>query len=77
MNNKRLLLIILSLFPSISMASAQAENWLDLTNHWVGFSALAIFIIAYMFVMAEEFIHLRKSKPVVLAAGIIWALIAY
>ncbi|VAW60513.1 Na+/H+ antiporter NhaD type, partial [hydrothermal vent metagenome] len=42
-----------------------------------GFSALAIFIIAYMFVMAEEFIHLRKSKPVVLAAGIIWALIAY
>jgi len=27
--------------------------------------------------MAEEFIHLRKSKPVVLAAGIIWAMIAY
>ncbi len=27
--------------------------------------------------MAEEFIHLRKSKPVVLAAGVIWALIAY
>lgn len=26
--------------------------------------------------MAEEFTHLRKSKPVVLAAGIIWALIA-
>ncbi|MBF0399500.1 MAG: sodium:proton antiporter NhaD [Magnetococcales bacterium] len=27
--------------------------------------------------MAEEFTHLRKSKPVLLAAGIIWALIAY
>jgi NhaD family Na+/H+ antiporter len=27
--------------------------------------------------MAEEFIHLRKSKPVVLAAGMIWALIAW
>jgi NhaD family Na+/H+ antiporter len=26
--------------------------------------------------MAEEFTHLRKSKPVILAAGIIWALIA-
>ncbi|VAW65973.1 Na+/H+ antiporter NhaD type, partial [hydrothermal vent metagenome] len=82
MNIKRLLLtlsgLILSGFwPSISFASSQAENWLDLTSHWVGFSALAIFIIAYIFVMAEEFIHLRKSKPVVLAAGIIWALIAY
>ena len=27
--------------------------------------------------MAEEFTHLRKSKPVVLAAGLIWVLIAY
>lgn len=25
--------------------------------------------------MAEEFTHLRKSKPVMLAAGIIWAMI--
>ncbi len=78
MNNKLLFFIIFSFFPSISIASSsQAENWLDLTGHWVGFIALAIFIIAYIFVMAEEFTHLRKSKPVVLAAGIIWALIAY
>jgi len=59
------------------MASAQAEHWINLTEHWVGFAALAIFIVAYALVMAEEFIHLRKSKPVVLAAGVIWALIAY
>ena len=26
--------------------------------------------------MAEEFTHLRKSKPVILAAGVIWAMIA-
>jgi len=56
---------------------AKATNWLDLTNHWVGFTALAIFIIAYALVIAEEHIHLRKSKPVILASGIIWALIAY
>ena len=68
---------LLLLIPSISMASGQSENWLDLTEHWVGFTALAIFIAAYALVMAEEFIHLRKSKPVVLAAGVIWALIAY
>ncbi len=71
------LIFFLSLIPSLSFASTQSENWLDLTNHWVGFTALAIFIISYIFVMAEEFIHLRKSKPVVLAAGVIWALIAY
>lgn len=71
------LLFLLSLFPSISLASTTTGSWIDLTQHWVGFSALAIFFAAYATVMAEEFIHLRKSKPVVLAAGIIWALIAF
>jgi Na+/H+ antiporter NhaD/arsenite permease-like protein len=49
---------------------------LDLTPHWVGITSLALFILAYALVIAEEYTHLRKSKPVVLAAGIIWALIA-
>ena len=52
------------------------EHSLDLTYHWAGFSALVVFVIAYAFVMAEEFTHLRKSKPVVLAAGLIWGMIA-
>ncbi|WP_456374744.1 sodium:proton antiporter NhaD [Thiolapillus sp.] len=55
---------------------AAGEPHIDLTDHWVGFASLAIFFIAYLLVMAEEFTHLRKSKPVMLAAGIIWALIA-
>lgn len=62
--------------PSVASAETHA-NRLDLTTHWVGITALALFFIAYLIVMAEEFIHLRKSKPVVLAAGIIWALIAW
>ena len=33
-------------------------------------------MIAYAIVMAEEFIHLRKSKPVILAAGLIWLIVA-
>jgi NhaD family Na+/H+ antiporter len=33
--------------------------------------------LAYSLVITEEFTHLRKSKPVILAAGIIWGLIAY
>ena len=52
------------------------ENSINLTMHWAGFTALAIFVTSYAFVMAEEFTHLRKSKPVVLAAGLIWAIIA-
>lgn len=62
------------LSPAIGLAS---DNQLDLTSHWVGIAALVLFFIAYLVVMAEEFIHLRKSKPVVLAAGIIWVLIAW
>jgi len=77
-NTKNIFLAALLFFiPSVSMASSESQYWLDLTNHWVGFTSLAIFIGAYAIVMAEEFIHLRKSKPVVLAAGVIWGLIAY
>jgi len=48
----------------------------DLTTHWTGLAALFLFVLAYLLVIAEEFTHLRKSKPVVLAAGLIWALLA-
>ena len=48
---------------------------LDLTTHWAGITAVAIFVLAYGLVVLEEPLHLRKSKPVMLAAGLIWALI--
>ena len=48
---------------------------LDLTNHWAGYLSLIIFIAAYGFVVFEEVTRMRKSKPVMLAAGLIWALI--
>ena len=44
-------------------------------NLW-GFVAIIVFVVAYAAVMAEEFVHLRKSKPVILAAGAIWVLLA-
>jgi Na+/H+ antiporter NhaD/arsenite permease-like protein len=50
---------------------------LDLTNHWVGFASLGIFAAAYALVISEEAIHLRKSKPVVIAAGLMWTIIAF
>ena len=69
-------LLLLATLPGTAVASASGGETLDLTGHWVGFAGLAIFVFAYALVMAEEFTHLRKSKPVILAAGIIWALIA-
>jgi len=62
--------------PSIVFASDGAQI-LDLTGHWVGITALVLFVFAYLLVMSEEFTHLRKSKPVMLAAGIIWGLIGW
>lgn len=59
------------------MAAEQTAEYLDLTRHWVGYFSIALFLFAYLLVMAEEFTHLRKSKPVILAAGIIWGIIGW
>ena len=61
----------------ILLAPAPAAAASHLTAHPVGLAALAIFGLAYLLVMLEEFTRLRKSKPVILAAGIIWAMIAW
>ncbi|HHH48705.1 MAG TPA: sodium:proton antiporter [Gammaproteobacteria bacterium] len=62
--------------PGLAWATGSDLQRLDLTRHWVGYAALGIFAVAYALVMAEEFTQLRKSKPVILAAGVIWAMIA-
>ena len=69
-------LLALLFMPLMAFASTEAER-LDLTNSWVGITSLLLFFAAYLAVMVEEFTQLRKSKPVMLAAGIIWALIAW
>ena len=48
---------------------------LDLTRSWFGYLSLAIFVAAYILVVFEETTKMRKSKPVLMAAGLIWALI--
>jgi len=48
----------------------------DLTGTIYGVIALVLFIVAYSLVIMEEKLHLRKSKPVIFAAGIIWVLVA-
>jgi Na+/H+ antiporter NhaD/arsenite permease-like protein len=50
---------------------------MELLNHPITIISLLIFVIAYGFVVTEEITHLRKSKPVLFAAGIIWAMVAW
>ncbi|GIU36462.1 sodium:proton antiporter NhaD [Shewanella hafniensis] len=50
---------------------------LNLTAASVGYVAVCVFVLAYVLVMAEETLHLRKSKPVLVAAGIIWGMIGF
>ena len=50
---------------------------INLTTHFVGYASLSIFVIAYLIVMIEEFTHLRKSKPVIISAALIWGFIAF
>ena len=71
------LMLVLIFLPALVLADpTSASEKLNLTHHWVGFSAIAIFIIAYIFAMTEEITELNKSKPMVFAASVIWMLIA-
>lgn len=69
----RILALAGLILPSVAFASGETLHAIDTG---LGILALVIFVIAYLFVMAEEFIHLRKSKPVILAAGLIWVIFA-
>ncbi len=73
---KYITFIALTFFPSLVQASASTSDKIDLTNHFVGYFAVALFVVALFLIIIEEHIHLRKSKPVMLAAGLIWAAIA-
>jgi len=67
---------LVSLLPGFALASGEGGS-LEFTGHWVGFVSLVIFVLAYLLVIGEEALHLRKSKPVIVAAGVIWALVAF
>ena len=62
--------------PSANSADNKLLN-LDITDSFPAILALIVFVLAYILVMAEEYTHLRKSKPVIIAAGFIWAVVAY
>jgi len=65
--------------PVLSWASGGEvvhSELVDLTKTVYGYLGVGLFVAAYILVPLENTIHLRKSKPVLLAAGIIWVLVA-
>ncbi len=75
-NVKSLLTVLFSLAALPALASEGGGAVRDLTGSGLAVLALALFVGAYALVILEEKLHLRKSKPVLLAAGIIWILVA-
>lgn len=68
-----LLLLPLTAFAETGGAAA---NIPELSASFYGYLSIAIFILAYSLVPLENNIHLLKSKPVLVAAGLIWVLVA-
>lgn len=79
-----ILCLIISCFALLPLEAVSAEaiagsadmSNADFTNHWAGWLAIGLFVLAYTFVILEENLHLRKSKPVMVVAGLIWAIVA-
>lgn len=78
---KKLITILLLLaVPALGVAEQSAQPLqssfhLDLTGHWVGYLCLGVMVAAYVAAMLEEATALRKSKPMLLAATLIWFMI--
>ncbi len=78
LSNRLRLGTLASLGLSLPALAGTAETTnLDLTTSPIGLLALTLFVIAYAFVVLEEKLHLRKSKPMMIGAALIWAVIAW
>ncbi len=75
-----LLAIGLFLVPGLALAETfepTTEPFLPLLSHPASYLAIVIFVVSYVFVLMEEKTSFRKSKPVMIAAALIWALVSY
>jgi len=62
-------------FASTDSGGESGNHNLNITYHPLAMLCLGIFVLSYIFVLLEEKTHLRKSKPVLLGAGLIWVTI--
>jgi len=72
----RLIGVMALILSTGTVNAAEMGHQLDLTNTPWGWIAVGLFVLAYVVVIFEEGLHLRKSKPVIVAAGVIWLLVA-
>ena len=80
----RLLLpITLFFFPCLALAQELtdaadgAETTASMLSHPASYLAIVVFVLSYLFVLLEEKTSFRKSKPVMIAAALIWGLVSY
>jgi len=62
--------------PVCAAASDGNDESLNLATSVFGIIAVGLFVAAYVVVICEERLHLRKSKPVMVAGSVIWILVA-
>ncbi len=74
-NLQAILAFLILILPFSLVMASDGSTTVDLTSSTYGIIAIIVFIIAYSLVIGEEFLDLRKSKPVLIAAGIIWILV--
>jgi len=72
------ILFAILLIPEVGWAAGghDVSGPINFTHTVFGYLAVALFVLGYGLVPMENKIHLRKSKPVILAAGLIWVLVA-
>jgi len=66
-----------ALLASAPVWAAHLDAGVPATLGLAAWLAMGVFLVAMAAIMAEELIGMRKSKPILLAAGLIWAIIAY
>jgi Na+/H+ antiporter NhaD/arsenite permease-like protein len=74
----RFILMFILLSPVAVWASEGSAGVavVDFTASAYGYIGVLLFILSYTLVTMENKLHLRKSKPVLVAAGLIWILVA-
>ena len=76
-NLLKFLTLVSLLLPTLAFAGdasdiLSAPKPLSITNHFVGYLAIAVTVLAYIAAMSEEVIALRKSKPMVMGSALVW-----
>ena len=74
MNLNLLFFVVCLFFPCLSFAeeTKAVTTQINLTHHIVGYLSVALTIFAYIAAMSEDITELRKSKPMVLSAALVW-----